>query len=334
MTYAIMSDADYKGICDTVREKTETSALLKSAEVAPAIRSIELGGTSLMLTITTEAGATVTATKGSLSVTAVATNGTATLKLKEAGEWTVTATLNGETSLPVLVSVSDSYELSLSYFAVDPIFANNSWEKIIEACKRRLVPESWVVGNQKTMTINGRDYAIDIIGKNHDDYADGSGKAPLTLQMHDCYAESVYNMYSSSTNVGGWTECLMRKTHLPAIFSLFPAEVQAGIKEVAKLTSAGNKGTNIVTTADTLFLLSEIEALGTTSRSVSGEGIQYAYYAAGNSPIKYMSGSAKVWWLRSPRASYDSQFCQVSTSGAIGSAASQNTRGVAPAFCF
>ena len=114
MTHAIMSNTDYKGICDTVREKTETSALLKSAEVAPAIRSIELGGTSLMLTVTTEAGATVTATKGSLSVTAVATNGTATLKLKEAGEWTVTATLNGQSNV-VVVSVTDRYELSLKY---------------------------------------------------------------------------------------------------------------------------------------------------------------------------------------------------------------------------
>jgi hypothetical protein len=109
-----MSDTDYKGICDTVRAKTGTTALLKSAEVAPAIRSIELSTTSLTLTVTTEAGAIVTATKGSLSVSAVATNGTAVLKLKEAGEWTVTASLNGETST-VVVSVSDRYEISLSY---------------------------------------------------------------------------------------------------------------------------------------------------------------------------------------------------------------------------
>lgn len=143
MTYAIMSDADYKGICDTVREKTETSALLKSAEVAPAIRSIELGGTSLMLTVTTEAGATVTATKGSLSVTAVATDGTATLKLKEAGEWTVTATLNGETST-VVVSVSDSYELSLSY-AVEVDYTGTYTDEIVTMSD----------GNYRLLTLTG-----------------------------------------------------------------------------------------------------------------------------------------------------------------------------------
>ena len=56
------------------------------------------------------------------------------------------------------------------------------------------------------MFINGTEYQIDIIGKGHDDYADGSGKAPLTFQLHDCYGE-LKNMNSSNTNVGGWTNC-------------------------------------------------------------------------------------------------------------------------------
>ena len=95
-------------------------------------------------------------------------------------------------------------------------FADNTWAQIIDACHKNKVPATWVVGNQKTMTINGTAYAIDIIGKSHDDYADGSGKAPLTFQLHDCYAY-VNRMNSSNTNSGGWTSCAMRSTHLPAI---------------------------------------------------------------------------------------------------------------------
>ena len=83
-------------------------------------------------------------------------------------------------------------------------FSDNTWAQIIDACHKNQVPETWVVGNQKAMTINGADYVIDIIGKGHDDYADGSGKAPLTFQLHDCYAD-VNRMNSSNTNSGGWT---------------------------------------------------------------------------------------------------------------------------------
>ena len=66
-----------------------------------------------------------------------------------------------------------------------------------------------------------------------------------------------------------------------------PSEVQNGIKQVKKLTSAGNKSSTINSTDDKLFLLSEIEIFGTTSNSFAGEGKQYDYYKAGNSKIHY-----------------------------------------------
>ena len=77
-------------------------------------------------------------------------------------------------------------------------FANATWAQIIDACHKNKVPATWVVGNSKTMLIDGTEYQIDIIGKNHDDYADGSGKAPLTFQLHDYYGV-VYSMNSSHT---------------------------------------------------------------------------------------------------------------------------------------
>ena len=59
------------------------------------------------------------------------------------------------------------------------------------------------------MTIGGTDYQVDIIGKNHDDYYDGSGKAPLTFQLHDCCATG-YGMNDTETVVGGWKSSKMR----------------------------------------------------------------------------------------------------------------------------
>ena len=215
----------------------------------------------------------------------------------------------------------------------DPVFANNTWEQIIEACHNNEVPETWKVADQKPMTIGGEDYLIDIIGKNHDDYSDGSGKAPLTFQLHDCYADTK-QMNSSDANRGGWTSCAMRSTHLPAILSQMPTEVQSGICKVNKLTSAGNQSATINTTADKLFLLSEIEIFGSVSYSKSGEGTQYDYYKAGNSKVKKFNGIAYSWWERSPNGGTSTYFCIVFGNGNADYNSASIAYGVAFAFCF
>ena len=213
-------------------------------------------------------------------------------------------------------------------------FADATWEQIIDACHQNAVPDTWVADGTcyKDMEINGTNYRIDIIGKNHDTYADGE-TAPLTFQMHDCYG-TTYQMNNSNTNSGGWTNCAMRSTHLPAILALMPAEVQAGIQEVQKLTSAGSQSSSIQTTNDKLFLLSEIEIFGSTTYSSAGEGTQYAYYQAGNSKVKNRSGSASYWWERSPLSSSSTHFCGVTGSGIANANGASNSYGVAFGFCF
>lgn len=214
----------------------------------------------------------------------------------------------------------------------DPVFANNTWEQIIAACHNNEVPETWKVADQKPMTINGVDYQIDIIGKNHDDYSDGSGKAPLTFQLHDCYGETK-NMNSSDTNRGGWTSCAMRSTHLPAILALMPIEVQDGIREVNKRTMLSSS-IRPKTTADKLFLLSEIEIFGSVIYSSKGEGTQYDYYKAGNSKVKRRNGSDDDWWGRSPHDSDSTGFCYVTSGGGPDYYGASDEDGVAFGFCF
>lgn len=215
-------------------------------------------------------------------------------------------------------------------------FSEATWEEIIYACKKNLVPENWNIGDQNTMLINGNTYIIDIIGKNHDEYADRNGVAPLTFQMHDCY-ETTYRMRGSNTNNGGWDSSSMYSSYLPEILALMPVEVQAGIKEVRKITSAGNTLTNLEASSNKLFLLSEIEVLGKITNSISGEGTQYAYYAYGGDTRKNNSGSYGAWWLRSPVGKYSSDFCLVvnnADKGVPGYTSASEYRGVSFAFCF
>ena len=330
MAEYLINATDLTKVASAIREKGGTSAsLVYPTGFVSAIQAIRTGA-PLQIIVTTSAGATVTATKDSKTVSGTAdTNGECILTVTEVGTWTVTATLASSTNTADVVVGAANVDLIMS----DPVFGNNSWADIIKACQEKQVPDTWNVGDSCNMIINNTTYAIDIIGKNHDDYADGSGKAPLTFQLHDCYADTK-QMDSSNTNSVGWTSCSMRSTHLPAILSKMPTEVQNGIREVNKLTSAGSQSSTINTTADKLFLLSEIEIFGSVSHSKSGEGTQYDYYKAGNSKVKNKNGSTAIWWDRSPSASSSTGFCLVNGNGNAGYDYAGRAYGVAFGFCF
>ena len=297
-----------------------------------AIEIPDSSGGVYQIAVETSAGASVSASKGTTTVSGTAdTSGSCTLTLYEPGEWSVSASLNNVTKTQTVNIGTQSVKLPLIELA--DAFAANSWETIITACHGGFVPDTWVVGDSKPMAINGTNYQIDIIGKNHDVYADGSGTAPLTFQLHDCYADT-NPMNSSNTNSGGWASCAMRSTHLPAILALMPTEVQNGIREVNKLTSGGGHSDTINTTADKLFLLSEIEIFGSVSYSKSGEGTQYDYYKAGNRKVKNRNGSAYAWWGRSPRNNNSAYFCYVNSSGNTLYNSASSAGGVAFGFCF
>jgi hypothetical protein len=295
-----------------------------------AIEIPDSSGGVYQIAVETSAGASVSASKGTTTVSGTAdTSGSCTLTLYEPGEWSVSASLNNVTKTQTVNIGTQSMKLPLIELA--DAFAANSWETIIAACQSGNVPDSWAVGDSKSMTINGMSYQIDIIGKNHDVYADGSGTAPLTFQLHDCYSEAKQMYYVNLSGLG-WKNTDMRLTYLPAILALMPTEVKNGIHAVNKKTSEGGNSTTIETVSDTLFLLSEVEIFGTASSSVAGEGSQYDYYKAGNSKIKKREGVDEFWWDRSSASG--GMFCTVRANGQAGASNASNSLGVSFAFCF
>ena len=295
-----------------------------------AIEIPDSSGGVYQIAVETSAGASVSASKGTTTVSGTAdTSGSCTLTLYEPGEWSVSASLNNVTKTQTVNIGTQSMKLPLIELA--DAFAANSWETIIAACQSENVPDSWAVGDSKPMAINGTNYQIDIIGKNHDVYTDGSGTAPLTFQLHDCYSEAK-QMYSINMSGLGWKNTDMRLTYLPAILALMPAEVKNGIHAVNKKTSEGGNSTTIETVSDTLFLLSEVEVFGTNHSSVPGEGIQYDYYKAGNPKIKKREGVDEFWWERSSASG--GMFCRVRDNGQAGASDASSSLGVSFAFCF
>ena len=319
-------NADLTAVADAIRTKGGTSAQLAFPDgFVSAVQAIE-GAPDLQIVVTTSAGATVTATKGSKTASGTAdASGNCTLIVDEVGTWTVTAATASTTKTADVVVGTANVDLAM----IDPVFGNNSWAAIIKACQEKQVPNTWNVGDRCNMTINNSTYAIDIIGKNHDDYADGSGKAPLTFQMHTTYATQ-YKMNNNDSNSGGWAGCLLRGNGgFKTIKSKMPAEVVAALKAVTKKTTAGGASSAIDTTEDTLFLLSEIEVQGTRTHSYAGEGTQYAYYQTAANRKKN-----RTWYLRSPRISSTTCFCRTGWSGEADWSVASEVDGIAAAWCF
>ena len=326
MAEYLINATDLTKVASAIREKGGTSAsLVYPGGFVSAIQAIQTGA-PLQIIVTTSAGATVTATKDSKTVSGTAdTNGKCILTVTEAGTWTVTAATASSTNTADVVVGTANVDMIM----IDPVFGNNSWAAIIKACQEKQVPDTWNVGNSCNMTINNKTYAIDIIGKNHDDYADGSGKAPLTFQMHTTYATQ-YKMNGAEYNNCGWKNCLVRTSNaFPKLKQVMPAEVVAALKAVTKKTTAGGASSAIDTTSDTLFLLSEIEVQGTRTHSYAGEGTQYAYYKTAANRKKN-----RAWYLRSPRINSTSCFCRTGWDGEADWSVASEVDGIAAAWCF
>lgn len=311
---------------------TVTAAKLAQGETAHDASGELITGTmvapQLQIVVTTSAGATVTATKGSKTVSGTAdASGNCTLVVDEAGEWILTSTLGSNSrSATVAVGVV-SADLQLLSLAEN--FADNDWATIALACQANAVPDTWAVGDTKPMPIGGTSYGVRIIGKMHDNYADGTGKAPLTFQVAHVLATS-YPMNTSENSGAFWKNSTMRKTTLPSIMATMPSEVRSAIRKVEKKALL-DKYLNLETVDDQLFLLSRAEA-----EAVGDEGTWYEYYRNSGTTglIKRYGGTARAWWLRSPWTNKASYYWIIQSDGSEYHNSGTTTNYVSPAFCF
>ena len=119
MAEYLTNTTDLTKVASAIREKGGTSASLVYPDgFVIAIQAIQTGP-ELQIIVTVTSGATVTATKGSLSVSGTSVNGTCTLTVPEAGTWSVSATLDGQTFDTKTVSITDTYMVSLTFFSAD-----------------------------------------------------------------------------------------------------------------------------------------------------------------------------------------------------------------------
>ena len=320
------------------------------------------------LVVNVDSGATVTARKGSVAVSAVSENGQAVLELDEAGTYTVSASKDGTTT-PDVKTATVPQEITLSFVAAE--LNTNSWEMIKAVSDAGQGANYWAVGDTKDVTLSGTWQSLNvsnvtvkafIIGFDHNSAVEGEhrihflmGKIGTAMVAFcDAYyntrtAGAYFTMNTTDTNSGGWEASRMRKTVLGnsntpdnplqgSLMAVLPEDLLAVMKPVTKWTQ-NNSPLMATATTDYTFLMAEFEIFGARTYANSDEQskqAQYDYFKAGNPKVFYKHSAtttAVIAWLRSPYASYSNFFCIVATSGTASNYYASYSLGVAPGFC-
>ena len=277
-----------------------------------------------------------------------------------------------ETGTSDTASASFSYGIAPAFkVGTTPIFPtlnDNSWDAIAKVAYTSEGANYWSVGDTKEITINGKlsdgltlsNYKtwVYILGFDHNEAVEGKGivfggfKTAQTGGIDVALVGSGYNTYKSSgqwfnmnnsqSNAGGWESSLMRSTTLPVVKAALPSDLTSVIKITAIYTDNTGGGVDaasyVTATQDELYLLSEFEVFGATTYANTSEQNhqqQYAYYAAGNSKIKYniqSTSSPVTFGMRSVDRTRTTSFCLTSAGGAATYTVAGNTSGLSPAF--
>ena len=295
MAEYLTNTTDLTKVASAIREKGGTSdSLVYPDGFVTAIQAIQTG-TELQIIVSVTSGATVTATKGSLSVSGTSVNGTCTLTVPEAGTWSVKATLNGQTSGEESVTFTYSYAVTL-YF-VSAVLNNTSWENIRKVSDEGQGANYWSIGDRKAVTLDGTvghltlsnytTYAF-IIGFNHNASVEGANrihfqlaKTALSGGTDVCFCDNQYDpesevgapgadyfvMNASNSNYGGWASSSMRtaicgtslSSYSGTIIAVIPAALRAVLKSVTKYTdntaNGGGSMASYVTATTDYFFL-------------------------------------------------------------------------------
>ena len=305
--------------------------------------------------------ATVSVSGTTVTVTAKA-KGTATITVKVAEGTNHTAPANRTCSVSVTLpttSLNDNTWATIKEVS-DAGQGENYWS--VGDTKRITI-------NGKVGNFTFSNLAIDafIIGFNHNSSREGTNRIHFQIGKIGgkdvCLCDSQYgsgqsgngyfNMNPNNSNSGGWNGSYMRKTLLgnsgtpsspPAnsMLAALPSDLRAVMKSVTKYSdNTGGSPDNasyVTSTTDYLFLLAEFEYHGARSYANSAEKnfqLQYSYYKAGNSKVKYKhgeTGTAAIHWCRSVYVGHTYDFCLVYTSGSASHGGASHSWGAAPGF--
>lgn len=165
----------------------------------------------------------------------------------------------------------------------DPVLANNTWTQIDQASREGKAKELWNLGDEKDGYV--------IVGFDHDDLADRSGKAGITFAIK--YTGTSGKWSSSKPTTMVYYKDSLHPAQLKTMHYQLNDELKNAIKEVNKkcVTGTSESLTGIEEVDCKLFLFSSKEIGGNAVGFLSSEGEVYENFPA-NIGLAYATRTA------------------------------------------
>ena len=187
--------------------------------------------------------------------------------------------------VPALTTVTGNASYTASW-EESLTFAASSWATIAAKSADGTASQVWKVGDKKTIPYANGEISLVIAGFNHDDLADGSGKAGITI-IYDSLWDTTYTWDSGSSGNNYYARTYVSNTYiqnnLNRILNNFPEELQAVIKPVTKEVCDGSISGNSKTTIDQPLWFLSLTEMGyvpnsTAAKNFPALGSKYAYF--------------------------------------------------------
>lgn len=186
-------------------------------------------------------------------------------------------------------------------------FAGGTWADIARISEAGQAEEYFNLGDTKDIIFTDGDNSmiltVQIVGFNHDDLSDGSGKAGLsimtttTMNALTLTNEKDGTEYFTTCGITTipWSESVSRRYLMERAKTWLPPELQSVLKTVNKISSiAYDNKTDTETTQDELWYPSYAEMGLSSSYTAPGQGTGYEYFTSNLTREKDMHGWDKT----------------------------------------
>lgn len=217
--------------------------------------------------------------------------------------------------IPEVREVTEDFTYSATWVEANISIANMGWDEIA-ALTESGQANKFSIGDEKPFSIGTYNFVAKIIGINHDDLSDGSGKAGLTfiaVPGMNCFGQQSggASMHSTSYPNRMWDESNVRKyfnNETSTTYALHKMDetMRSVLKRVDKKFYDAN--TNAIKISQDLIWVESLSELG--FETGHDEGTCYPVYTSGKDvssvdatlirETQYVSyAQAEAWWTRS-----------------------------------
>jgi|GEM_PF-4619592 len=213
---------------------------------------------------------------------------------------------------------------------------NLTWGEIEEIVSSGNAAGYFNIGDEIDIQLtSGEILTMHIWGFSHDDLADGSGKAGVTIGMKDLMILT-QRMHPSETGIVSFPASEIWAWLRDTLPELLPKDLRNIIKPVIKKHGGGSPGSIMELTMNA-FIPAQEEITSDITGITPGQGELYSIFSDNASRIKRLSngtGAANSWWTRSRAAGGAlTQFRTIQANGESSGMPQNLQSGICFAFC-